>query len=106
MGNLLPGVRALDEIGEMSNYTASDIQILNAEQVCQRWFWAEAGMLATQYKRPEEWIKRGLLACEEAGVPHDYFVDRYLRGMRIDRHSGVDTAMRELLKSERFEHES
>jgi len=81
-------------------YTASSIQILDADQVVARWFWAEAGLLATQYRRPEEWIRRGLLACEAVCVSHDYFVDRYLRKLPIPLHPGVDAAMRELLASE------
>lgn len=79
-------------------YTAASIQILDAEQVAQRWFWAEAGLLATQYRRPEEWIRRGLLACEAVGVSHDYFVDRYLKKLPIPLHPGVDAAMRSLME--------
>lgn len=78
-------------------YTAANIQILDAGQIAHRWFWAEAGLLATQYRRPEEWIRRGLLACEVAGVSHDYFVDRYLRKQPVPLHSGVDSAMRALM---------
>jgi len=75
------------------NYTAAHIQILDAGQAAHRWFWAEAGLLATQYRRPEEWIRRGLLACETVGVSHDYFVDRYLKKQPIPFHPGVDDAM-------------
>lgn len=78
-------------------YTAASIQILDAEQIAHRWFWAEAGLLATQYRRPEDWIRRGLLACEAVGVPHDYFIARYLRKQPIPLHPGVDSAMRSLL---------
>ena len=78
-------------------YTAANIHVLDAGQIAHRWFWAEAGLLATQYRRPEEWIRRGLLACEAVGVPHEYFVDRYLRKQPIPLHPGVDAAMRALL---------
>jgi len=81
-------------------YTAADIKILATGQVVHRWVWAEVGLLATQYRRSEEWIRRGLLACDAAGVSHDYFVDRYLRKLPIPLHPGVDAAMRELLASE------
>ncbi len=79
-------------------YTAANIQVLDTGQIAHRWFWAEAGLLATQYRRPEEWIRRGLLACEAVGVPHEYFVDRYLRKQPIPLHPGVDAAMRALME--------
>ena len=77
-------------------YDASAIRILDQHEVAEKFFWAKAGILANTYKRPVEWIERGLLACERANVPHDYFVDRYLNKQPIPQHEGVDAAMREL----------
>jgi hypothetical protein len=83
-------------------YDASSIQILDHEQVMEKFFWAKAGELAATYRLPMEWIERGLQACERAGVPHDYFVDRYLNKQRaIPKHDGVEAAMRDLLIEER-----
>lgn len=81
----------------MSDYTAENIHILDAAEIRARWFWAEAGELASRYRRPEVWIRRGLLACEAAGIPHDYFVDRYLRRRPIPRRPEVEEAFKELL---------
>lgn len=77
-------------------YTAANIRILDPAEIRARFFWAQAGELATQYRRPESWIRRGLLACEAAGVAHDYFIDRYLRRLPIPRDTAVESAFREL----------
>lgn len=82
-------------------YDASCIEILDVEDVRARWFWAKAGELATRFNRPESWIRRGLTACEAAGVPHDYFVDRYLKRLSVPRDMTVDAAYRELHLSKR-----
>ena len=81
----------------LEEYDASSIIILEPEQAIERWFWAKAGALAIQYARPEAWISRGLQACERAGIPHDFFIDKYLRKLPIPKHDGVSEAMREIL---------
>lgn len=79
------------------DYTASSITILEPEQVLERFFWAKANDLALTYRRPLEWIERGLQACERVRVPHDYFIDRYLKKLPIPKDQAVDAAMRDLL---------
>ena len=81
----------------MTEYTASSITILASEQVLERFFWAKANDLALTYKKPLEWIERGLQACERVQVPHDYFIDRYLKKLPIHKDEGVDAAFRDLL---------
>lgn len=85
----------------MTEYTASSITILASEQVLERFFWAKANDLALTYKKPLEWIERGLNACERVQMPHDYFIDRYLKKLPIPKDEGVDAAMRDLLIEER-----
>jgi len=79
------------------SYTASSITILEPEQVLERFFWAKANDLAVTYRKPLEWIERGLQACERVRVPHDYFIDRYLKKLPIPKDQAVDAAMRDLL---------
>ena len=67
----------------------------------ERFFWAKANDLALTYHKPLEWIERGLQACERVQVPHDYFIDRYLKKLPIPKDEGVDAAMRDLLIEER-----
>lgn len=80
-----------------ATYTASSIAILEPEQVLERFFWAKANDLAVTYRKPLEWIERGLQACERVRVPHDYFIDRYLKKLPIPKDQAVDAAMRDLL---------
>ena len=72
-----------------ATYTASSIAILEPEQVIERFFWAKANYLAVTYRKPLEWIERGLQACERVQVPHDYFIDRYLKKWPIPKDEGV-----------------
>jgi hypothetical protein len=73
-------------------YTAASIRILSDAEVVDRFDWAKVGALAVEYKRDEGWIRRGLAACETAGVSADYFIDRYLRKLPIPKHDGVEAA--------------
>jgi len=84
-----------------ASYTASSIAILEPEQVLERFFWAKANDLAVTYRKPLEWIERGLQACERVRVPHDYFIDRYLKKLPIPKDQSVDAAMRDLLTEAR-----
>ena len=82
-------------------YDASSITILEHEQVLERFFWAKANELAVTYRKPLEWIERGLQACERVRVPHDFFIDRYLKKLPLPKDEGVDAAMRDLLTEQR-----
>lgn len=77
-------------------YDASSIQVLDRDEVFSKFFWAKANDLSITYCRPLAWIERGLQACERACVPHDYFIDRYLKKQPISKHDGVDAAMRDI----------
>ena len=81
----------------MSAYTAASIRILEPTEIIQRFTWARVAELAERYRKPADWIARGLEACRRAGVGDEYFVQRYLKREPIARHEGVDAAMRELL---------
>ena len=85
----------------VNEYNADSIKILDHDEAIERWFWAKAGELATQYSRPEEWVSRGLQACERAGVHHNFFIDKYLKKLPLPKHDGVTEAMREILLEER-----
>lgn len=79
------------------DYTAKDIRILSDEDIIEKFDWAKIGSLSEQYKAPTEWIERGFMACDRAGVPVEYFIDRYLKkDKEVPFHEGVDEAYREL----------
>ena len=61
-------------------YTASSIAILSdIERISDPTFdWELAQQLAGDFCRPVEFIERGILACREAGISPEYFIDRYL----------------------------
>jgi len=83
-------------------YDASSIRILNPDEYSNKFFWAKAGDLASQYKKPEPWIRRGLEACERVTVPHDYFISRYLLNDKsIPRNPTVDLVFLEILKEDK-----
>ena len=78
-------------------YTASNI-VVKGESECisnpmSDWEWAED--LAHEFTLPSAWIKRGLLACREAGVSPEYFIDRYLHRKLIPMDTEVDQFFRE-----------
>lgn len=81
----------------MTGYNADSIRILDAGDIVERFDWAQAAELAAQYRRPQQWIERGLEACRRAGVERDYFIDRFLKRLPIPRNDVVDAAFRELL---------
>ena len=78
-------------------YTADSIRILDHSEACQRFGWLDAETLAARYRRPAQWIARGLEACRRAGVDRQYFIDRYLEHKPVPRNELVDAAFRELL---------
>jgi len=79
-------------------YTASSIVIMGASECISNpkfdWEWAED--LAHEFTRPSAWIKRGFLACREAGVSPEYFIDRYLHRKLIPKNIEVDQSFRTL----------
>ena len=93
-----PGLSGSSRWGHsMSDYNASSIVILEPTEISQRFSWARVAELAERYRKPAQWVARGLEACRRAGVADDYFIARYLQRAPIERHEGVDAAMRELL---------
>jgi len=82
-------------------YTASNIVILTTAEIADRFGWAKVAELAERYRRPEQWIARGLEACRRAGVDPDYFERRYLQRQDIPRNEQVDAAMREMAMERR-----
>jgi len=77
-------------------YTASNIVILTTAEIADRFGWVKVAELAERYRRPEQWIARGLEACRRAGVDPDYFERRYVQRQDIPRNEQVDAAMREM----------
>jgi len=82
-------------------YTASNIVILTTAEIADRFGWVKVAELAERYRRPEQWIARGLEACRRAGVDPDYFERRYLQRQDIPRNEQVDAAMREMAMERR-----
>lgn len=82
-------------------YDASAIQILDSEQVCQKFVWAKAGTLAERYKKPLAWIERGLQACDRIGIDHSFFIQKYLERQIIPKHDGLCAALLDILKETR-----
>ena len=82
-------------------YTAANIVILTPAETADRFGWVKAAELAERYRKPEQWVQRGLEACRRAGVDPDYFEHRYLQRLNIPRDELVDAAMRELATERR-----
>lgn len=78
----------------MSDYTASSIRVLKDQDILQ-FEWARVGALAAQYGKDQGWVRKGIEACQFAGVSEDYFIGRYILGDKsIPRHEGVEEAFR------------
>ncbi len=88
-------LRTCDTLPECA-YTASSIVIMGAsERISNPMFdWELAEDLAHEFTRPVEWIKRSILACREAGVSPQYFIDRYLIKKPTPMNKDVDEAFR------------
>jgi hypothetical protein len=81
-------------------YTAKSIRILRDDEIARKFEWAEVESLAAKYRRTAAWIKRGLDACETAGVAPEYFIRRYLDDDKtIPKHEGVEAAFVEALQA-------
>jgi hypothetical protein len=82
-----------------ASYSASSIQILPAPEAIERFAWLKAESLAARTGKPVDWIKRGLQACEQSGVPHSYFISRYLdKDRETPRNPDVEEAMADILR--------
>ena len=79
-------------------YTASNIVIMGAsERMSNPMFdWELAEELARDFTCPVDWIRRSILACREADVSPQYFIDRYLHKKPIEMNRDVDKAARAL----------
>lgn len=82
-------------------YDASSITILDDEQVCSRFVWAKAEVLAARFKRPVAWIQRGLEACDRIGMDHRFFIEKYLERKPLPKHEGLCAALLDILKETR-----
>ena len=83
-----------------SEYTAASICVLPPPEAIERFAWLKAEELSARTGKPIDWIRRGLQACEQSGVGHDYFIRRYLDGDRsAPRNPDVEEAMADILKS-------
>lgn len=89
-------------MNKVSDYTAADIRIPSDAEIIARQPWVRAGELADQHGVPVEWVRRGLEACDRAGVPDGYFIARYLaREPSVALDARVDAAMREIAIEDR-----
>lgn len=75
---------------------------METREVMEAFVWAKAGELAARSGKSVDWIRRGLDACERAGVPHTYFILRYIDGDKsVKLNLDVDEAMRDINKEAR-----
>src|SRR5574343_547924 len=82
-------------------YDASSITILDDEQVCSRFVWAKAGLLATRFERPGAWFQRGLEACDRIGMDHRFLIEKYIERQPVPKHEGLCAALLDILKETR-----
>jgi len=74
-------------------YDASNIEI--REEAVD--IFALSVALAEEYKKPAEWIQRGLQACYLASVPRSYFIRRYMQeDSTVPKNEKVDEISRQL----------
>lgn len=64
---------------EEDNYNTSNIIILSESEAIQTMPWLKAESLSSQYNKDVGFVGRGLLACRNAGVSEQYFIDRYFK---------------------------
>ena len=83
--------------GSCTPYNASNIVIMGtSDRMSNPIFdWDLAENLAREHNRPVEWIQRSILACREAGVSPQYFIDRYILMSPIPMNKAVDQAFRD-----------
>lgn len=83
-------------------YDASSIRVMEAREVIEAFVWAKAGELAARSGKSADWIRRGLDACERTGVPHSYFIRRYIDGDKsVQMNADVNEAMADINKEAR-----
>ncbi len=79
-------------------YDASSIRIPTAQEAFEHMPWLLPETLAKEFNRDIAFIKRGLLACEKAGVANGYFIERYLRDNKaVPFNEAVDYQFRRIL---------
>ena len=66
----------------MSEYNAASIRILKPAEACEKFEWLKANKLAQQYAVPLAFVERGIKASIQLNMPLDYFIKRYLEGLR------------------------
>jgi hypothetical protein len=94
---------ALNTKAKRGSYNADNIKILKPEEIQEQFGnWAStAHQLAHDYKKPIEFIERGLEACRRSHVSEDYFVERYLNANKsIAQNRLVADAYVELMKEQ------
>jgi len=74
-----------------NEYNASNIKI----KAHTTDIWSMAISLAEQFNHDIKLIERGLMACELAGAPHSYYIDKYLKKLDVPINKDVNTIYRE-----------
>jgi len=65
-----------------TEYNASSIKILTAQEIEENYLWVKAEKLATKYTLNSSTIHRALESCEMSGMDQQCYIDRYLEGDR------------------------
>lgn len=88
-----------DVVNTRRRYDASTIRVMETREVIEAFVWAKAGELSARSGKSVDWIRRGLEACERAGVPHTYFIRRYIDGDKsVMLNPDVNEAMADINK--------
>ena len=77
-----------------NEYNASSIKIKDFTTD----IWSMAISLSEKFNHDIKLIERGLIACELAGAPFSYYIDKYLRKLDIPINHDVNTIYREQQK--------
>ena len=67
------------------SYSARDIKILENPE--EHFTWLKAEELSKKYKKNAEWIRIGLMACTQVGIPPDYFIEKYLKEIPLPKNN-------------------
>jgi len=79
------------------SYTATNIQIL--DNPAEEFTWLKAEELAKKYKKNVEWVRRGLMACEQVGIPSQFFIDKYLEDKDLPKNEEMIAVYKHLVKN-------
>ena len=95
----LPQVSKTRNTSPEGAYNAVNIVILSEyDRLSNPMFdWELAEELAHEFTRSIDFVKRGILACREAGVSPQYFIDRHLHKKPIPMNKHVDLCFRKIL---------